>query len=249
MHKQFIYLPLFLFLALLGSCTKKATPEEYNARAAAPELLHSVTEQLTNVIVYDIFKPPVASRIYAYSYLAVYEVMRNGQPEQYNTLAGKLNGFTEVPKPEAGQPYCFPLAGVKAFTTVGRTLTFSANMWDDYEKDFYGKYQEMGIPKDVYARSVAYGELVAKHIMAYANEDNYKKTRGYRHTLSHGVGGLGAHAAHVRRSLRTALEHDAHVYPSTPFPSSPRRRPCLTIRTRRASSPNWSGRCTTSART
>jgi hypothetical protein len=82
MHMQFIYLPLFLFSVFLGSCAKKATPEEYNAKAAAPELLHSVTEQLTNVIVYDIFKPPVASRIYAYSYLAAYETMRNGQPKE-----------------------------------------------------------------------------------------------------------------------------------------------------------------------
>ncbi len=157
MHKHFIYLLLFVFSIFLGSCAKKATPEEYNAKAAAPELLHGVTEHLTNVIVYDIFKPPVASRIYAYSYLAAYEAMRNGQPQQYGTLAGKLNGFKEVPKPEAGQAYCFPLAGVKAFTTVGRTLTFSANMWDDYEKGFFGKYQEMGIPEDVYALSVEYG--------------------------------------------------------------------------------------------
>src|SRR5687767_528370 len=120
MHKSLIYLPLFFFAVFLGGCAKKATPEEYNAKAAAPELLHGLTEHLTNVIVYDIFKPPVASRIYAYSYLAAYEAMRNGQPQQYNTLAGKLNGFKEVPKPEAGQAYCFPLAGVKAFTTVGR---------------------------------------------------------------------------------------------------------------------------------
>lgn len=188
MHRRFIYLPLFILSVFLGSCAKKATPEEYNAKAAAPELLHSATEQLTNVIVYDIFKPPVASRIYAYAYLAAYEAMRNGQPQQYGTLAGKLNGFEAVPKPEAGQPYCFPLAGVKAFTTIGRTLTFSANMWDNYEKVFYKKYEEMGIPEDVYKRSVAYGEQVAKHILAYADKDNYKKTRGYRYTLSHKAG-------------------------------------------------------------
>ena len=223
MHKPFIYLPLFVLSVFLGSCGKKATPEEYNAKAAAPELLHGVSEHLTNVIVYDIFKPPVASRIYAYSYLAAYEAMRNGQPKQYHSMAGKLNGFAEVPKPQANQAYCFPLAGVKAFTTVGRTLTFSANMWDDYEKDFYQKYREMGIPEDVYERSVAYGEQVAKHIMAYANEDNYKKTRGYRHTLSHGVGGweptppMYAEACEPRwNTIRTFTLDSVSQFPTPP---------------------------------
>ncbi len=188
MHKNYICLIFAVLILFLGSCAKKASPEEYNAKAAAPGLLHSVSEQLTNVIVYDIFKPPVASRIYAYAYLAAYETLRNGQPQQYNTLAGKLNEFKEVPRPEAGQEYCFPLAAIKAFTTVGRTLTFSANMWDDYEKDFYKKYEEMSIPEDVDTRSAAYGEQVAAHILEYASGDNYKKTRGYRHTLTHGAG-------------------------------------------------------------
>ena len=100
------------------------------------ELLHKAADQLTNVIIYDIFKPPVASRIYAYSNLAAYETLRQQYPS-YPTLSGKLIGFTAVPAPQKGQEYCFPLASIKAFTTVGRTLTFSADGWYQFEKDFY----------------------------------------------------------------------------------------------------------------
>ncbi len=179
----------FLLVALFAwGCKKTATPDQYNRLASDPELLHKCSEQLTDVIVYDIFKPPVASRIYAYAYLASYETLRQQATKQYPSLAGKLNNFPDVPKPEAGKEYCLPLASVKALCTVGRTLTFSADRWDTFEKDFYKKYEEMGIPEEVYARSVAYGEQVAKHVLDYAGKDNYKQTRGFRHTLAHKPG-------------------------------------------------------------
>ncbi|AHM60813.1 PA-phosphatase-like phosphodiesterase [Flammeovirgaceae bacterium 311] len=178
-----------LFLCLLGmaGCTKEASPEEYNRQASDPGLLHSCSQQLTNVIVHDIFKPPVASRIYAYSFLAAYEAL---QPlsVQHASLAGKLNGFAAAPAPEAGKTYCYPLASTKAFVEVGKALTFNQEMWQSFEKDFYQQYEDMGIPAEVYERSAAYGEQIAKHILAYAAEDNYKITRGYRHTLSHKPG-------------------------------------------------------------
>jgi hypothetical protein len=37
----------------------------------------------------------------------------------------------------------------------------------------------MGIPTDVYKRSLAYGEKVANHIIAWADKDNYKQTRSF----------------------------------------------------------------------
>jgi hypothetical protein len=176
----------FAFALSLYSCREQSA-EQYEQKASDPMLLHSCSRQLTDVIVYDIFKPPVASRIYAYSFLAAYEALQV-QSEEHASLAGKLNEFTAVPEPEKDQVYCFPLASVKAFTTVGEALTFSGDLWENYEKDFYQQYKEMGIPKDVYNRSIAYGEQVAKHILDYASKDNYKTTRGFRHTLKHEPG-------------------------------------------------------------
>ncbi|WP_224995532.1 vanadium-dependent haloperoxidase [Cesiribacter sp. SM1] len=186
--KKLLSAALFLFcLAGMVGCKKEAAPEVYNMQAADPALLHSCSQQLTNVIVHDIFKPPVASRIYAYSFLAAYEALQP-QSAEHTSLAGKLNGFTAVPAPEEGKVYCYPLASTKAFIEVGKALTFNMEMWEDFEKDFYAQYEGMGIPADVYERSSAYGEQVAKHILAYAGADNYKITRGYRHTLTHKAG-------------------------------------------------------------
>ncbi|WP_347157757.1 vanadium-dependent haloperoxidase [Pontibacter chitinilyticus] len=180
--------PLGLVLGLfsLVSCAR-TSPEAYNRLAADPELLHQTSKQLTTVIIHDIFKPPVASRIYAYANLAAYETLR-AQSSEFHTLAGKIRDFKPVPAPEQGKEYCYPLASIKAFIAVSKGLTISPNMWDNYEKELDRKYKEMGIPEDVYTRSVAYGEQVAGHVLAYAQTDNYKYTRSYRHVLTHTAG-------------------------------------------------------------
>lgn len=179
---------LFLLLAgltLAAGCRKK--PEEYTQPAANPEAIRQAERKLTEVIIHDIFSPPVASRIYAYSSLAAYEAMLPGAP-QYRTLAAQLNGLSATPQPEPGQEYCFPLASVRAFLTVGRALTFSGDRFDEFEAKFYKQYQEAGVPGDVFERSMAYGETVGKHILAYAGKDNYKQTRGFKYTVTNETG-------------------------------------------------------------
>ncbi|MBK8967434.1 MAG: hypothetical protein IPM36_12350 [Lewinellaceae bacterium] len=75
---------------------------------------------ITDIMRHDIFTPPQASRIYAYSAVAAYEALIPGHPE-YQSLAGQLNGLTESPKPEEGAVYCYPLASVTALMKVGKT--------------------------------------------------------------------------------------------------------------------------------
>ena len=188
LHKAKGIALLVLFIGLFSATgCSRASPEEYNSRAADPNLLHQTSKQLTTVIIRDIFKPPVASRIYAYANLAAYEALRLQSPRQL-TLAGRIRGFTPIPAPEESAEYCYPLASVKAFIAVSKALTFSVDMWDAYEVELDRKYEAMDIPQEVYDRSVAYGERVAKHVLAYAEKDNYKYTRGYRHTLTNGEG-------------------------------------------------------------
>ncbi len=127
--------------------------------------------------------PPVASRVYSYANLAGYEALVPFDA-RYESLAGKLRRFEPGPGPEKGKAYCFPLASVKAFLTVSRALTFSVDFYDEFEKTLYAQYHQMGIPDEVFDRSTAYGESVAKHILDYAAKDHYKQTRGFKHTVT-----------------------------------------------------------------
>ena len=88
------------------------------------ESLRTAVQDITSVIVYDIFSPPQASRVYSYSSVAAYEVLRQSDTT-YRSLAGQLRGLTPVPARVVGGTYSLPLASVHALMTVGKQLTFS----------------------------------------------------------------------------------------------------------------------------
>jgi len=171
---------LFLLLTVGGSLSaglfSGCHSDAYKTQAEDPEVLHRGMRRITDIMRHDIFSPPVASRIYAYSAAAAYEALRPGYPG-YRSLAGQVNGLKPTPEPEAGQEYCFPLASVTALMKVGRHLVFSEWSMDDLKDSVFADFKRMNIPQDVYQRSVAYGEAVADHIIAWSKNDNYAQTR------------------------------------------------------------------------
>lgn len=164
-----------VFLVLIFSACRSDSGK-WQEKAADPALLHAGVNRLSQIIRFDIFSPPVASRIYGYSTVAAYEALAAGNPE-YRSLAGQLRGLGTAPRPLEGQEYCFPLASVNAMLTVGRALVFSVTSVENLEDELLAQYREMGIPKDVYQRSLDYGWQVAQHILDWSKADNYAQTR------------------------------------------------------------------------
>ena len=142
-------------------------------------------QKLTDIIVYDIFSPPVASRIYVYPTIAAYEVLINDNPS-YKSFSGQLTDLNNIPKPDLNLEYSFPLASIHAFLTVGKDLIFSENKIIEFQKNLYDELKSKGIPNDIYKRSISYGEEVARHIMNWYDNDNYKETRSFpKYTILH----------------------------------------------------------------
>jgi len=168
-------LVIFSLLFVL-SCKKKTT--EYKSKANNPEFLHRTMKAITDRIVYDIFSPPVASRIYTYASVAAYEAIIHEYPS-YKSLAGQLHELDSVPKTDPSLEYCFPLASTQAMIKVGRTLIFSEDEFDKFIDQIYTEFRNTGIPDDVYERSIAYGDQVAAHILVWSSKDNYKQSRSF----------------------------------------------------------------------
>ncbi|MBS1542185.1 MAG: vanadium-dependent haloperoxidase [Bacteroidetes bacterium] len=167
--------PLVL-LTLIFSCSTQDTT--YKQKAADPEFLHRAVKEITDRIVYDIFSPPVASRIYTYTTVAGYECARQGNSE-FKTFAGQLHGLEPVPAPDSAQVYSYELAAVQAILKVGKTMVFSEDKLEEFYNKIMEEYKATGIPDDVYERSIEYGNKVADHIIAWSNKDNYKQTRSF----------------------------------------------------------------------
>lgn len=172
----FLLLAAGLTLTALWVSSCNSGTDAYKTLAENPELLHRGMRKVTETMRHDIFTPPQASRIYAYVSVAAYEALIPGHPE-YKSLAGQLNELTECPKPEAGKDYCYPLASVTALMRVGKHLVFSESSITEMEEDIFQEFEKMEIPRDVYDRSVAFGEAIADHIVKWSKTDHYAQTR------------------------------------------------------------------------
>lgn len=157
------------------SCKESNT---YKRRLENPETYLATAKKLTDVIVYDIFSPPVASRIYVYPNIAAYEIMRMGHPEKYTSLVGQLNGLKQLPAP-GNEDIDYQLAAIHAFLKVGKALIFSEEKMDAYQKQLYEQLEKEGLPSKVHEASISYGDAVADHILAWADKDMYKQTRTF----------------------------------------------------------------------
>lgn len=162
---------------LLSGCTRSIpSPTRTALTSTDATPLHDAVKQVNDVIVYDIFSPPQASRVYAYASVAAYEVLRQSDTT-YRTLAGQLNGFTAIPARAAGADISLPLAGVHAYMVVGRALTFSQARMDTLRKAMDERMRG-DLSAEVFDRSIAYGDTVAKHVLAWAGKDHYKQRTG-----------------------------------------------------------------------
>lgn len=172
------FLVAVLVSTTMNSCNNSAKWEANKSKTEDPEYLHRSVKALTDVIVYDIFSPPVASRIYAYPSIAAYESLIHSQSE-FQTLAGQLRDLEPLPQPDANKEYSFELASIEAYLVTGQELIFSEEKIAEFREQIKGEFKELGMPEDIFNNSVEYGNAVARHILDWAGKDNYKQTRTF----------------------------------------------------------------------
>lgn len=88
------------------------------------EIAQKSVQCLTDVMVYDITSPVVASRNYAYSLIAFYEAVKFSNTS-FKSYAGQLNGLQPLPKITGGVVYDWPITGTTAFYKTGYAFVFS----------------------------------------------------------------------------------------------------------------------------
>ncbi|MDP5092664.1 MAG: vanadium-dependent haloperoxidase, partial [Polaribacter sp.] len=165
---RFLKIPLlFLCLILLISCQQESIKIE--ARD-----YHFLVDEVTEVMIHDIFSPPVASRIYAYPNIAAYEVL-NSVNGKYQSLSNQLNGLKTIENLPKNEEINKPLAALIAYLDVAKELVFSKeelNLVKD-SLNFHWK----SINKKEFLAAEKYGLAVSSHIIDWMKKDNYIETR------------------------------------------------------------------------
>ena len=150
----------------------------YKEQLSDPELFQAAMQNLTDIVVYDIFSPPVASRVYLYPSVAAYEIMAYFNSDNFNSLKGQVNELRNIPIPE--NPNIDPnLAAIFSFNQVGKALIFSEKKMEIFETNFNNKLKNFGVPSRVINASKEYADKVSKSILDWASKDMYSQTRTF----------------------------------------------------------------------
>ncbi|MBT8280592.1 MAG: vanadium-dependent haloperoxidase [Muriicola sp.] len=161
---------LILLLVLLSlGCQQEETPIE-----VSPELMHSTVDKVTEIMIHDIFSPPVASRIFAYPNIAAYEIITQDD-ERFQSLKGQVHELSTIPKADPDKPVNTALSAMIAHIDLSRRLIFSEDKMEVFRDSLYSLWSTQN--RKEFEASKEYGLQVADHIASWMDKDNYKQTR------------------------------------------------------------------------
>ena len=174
MNKNYFLKPILLSM-LLTSCTQD---QSYKEKIKDPELVQANVKNLTDIIVYDIFSPPVASRVYLYPAIAAYQTMQLANEETYASLSGQVKGLGPLTK-SINENVNYNIASLHAFNEVGKALIFSEDKMNAFQENLEQQLKDKGVPRSILKASKKFGDEVSSHILAWAKGDLYNQTRTF----------------------------------------------------------------------
>ncbi|WP_430909219.1 vanadium-dependent haloperoxidase [Maribacter sp. 2-571] len=158
-------------MLLVWSCEETQKKEPISI---SPDALHAAIDKVTEIMIHDIFSPPVASRIFAYPNIAAYEIIAL-QNDTYRTLSGQVTDLTPIPKPNVEQTIHYPMAALVAHMELSKQLIFSEQEMEHFRDSLYTSWETKDA--SLFNTSKTYGLQVAAHIAEWMKKDNYAQTR------------------------------------------------------------------------
>lgn len=167
MKKTVRILQLFVIMIIISGCSQS------NPITVLASDYQDEVDKLTEIMVHDIFSPPVASRIYAYPNIAAYEIIAVNS-DDFASLNGQIDGLPSI-APATNENVNVELAALIAYMDVGRTLIFSEDKMTSYRDEKYEEWRNTN--KTVFNASLEYGLEVSSRIINWKDGDMYNETR------------------------------------------------------------------------
>ncbi|MFY7671364.1 vanadium-dependent haloperoxidase [Tenacibaculum sp. MEBiC06402] len=161
------YISLLISILFLASCKKEKEIE------ISPEQYHAVVDHLTQIMIHDVFSPPVASRIYVYPNIAAYEAL-NENDSTYQSLSNQLNGL-KLKKHNQDSDINRKMASLIAYMDVAKELIFSKEKLTSYRDSLYNLWEEEN--NQSFGKAKNHGIHYSSQVIAWMNKDNYAQTR------------------------------------------------------------------------
>jgi len=156
-------------LLLVVACKNDSEPIEITT-----DDFHKSVDKVVEVMVHDIFSPPVASRVFVYPNIAAYEIIAQNNPT-YNSLAKQIDHFGEIPVADATKDVNYQLSALVAHMDLSKQLIFSESVIEEFRDSLYQVWESKNSSQ--FEDSKEYGLEVSSFISEWMNKDNYNQTR------------------------------------------------------------------------
>jgi hypothetical protein len=184
-------------LSIFIGVTTATTVSAQNSKAASVltvELDATVAtewmEVLYKCVSDESFSPPVASRVYAYAGITLYEAVLPGMPGN-QSLSGQLHEMPVMPIAASKAIYDWSSVanGALAVVIAGLMPGASDNTRRQIAalRDKLVTEREASVPADVVNRSMTYGVVLGNTILDWAATDGFAKTRPLVYNLTSGA--------------------------------------------------------------
>jgi len=160
---------MLLVVAGLIGCSKPSKHIEIS-----PEQFHQSVDKVVEIMIHDIFSPPVASRIFVYPNIAAYEILAQ-KSSKFKSLYGKLNKYTPIPKADSTKQINLELSALIAHMELSKSLIFSEDRFEKLQDSLYTQWENTN--KEEFEQSKVYAMSVVDHMKGWMNKDNYAQTR------------------------------------------------------------------------
>jgi hypothetical protein len=144
-----------------------------NAQYRGANYLYRCNEKLVEIIMEDLFTPPVAGRVQFYPNAAAYEVLCFKDPH-LKSLAGQLTDLGSLKAPATKVD--LSLSATIAFTTVARKLVYSEYLIDDFEKKELDSWPGNNDTALINS-SIRYGRYAGDQMIMWLKKDHYDYSR------------------------------------------------------------------------
>lgn len=149
----------------------------YKAYLSDPKLFSGTVHELNGVVMGNNFPPMIAARNYTYAAVAAYEIIAAGYPQQYQSLAGQLNGLNQVAEPNRATPINYELAAFLSYVKVGEAVTFPEGSMESFKDSILEVARDKGLPKAEEKASQLFADSMSAAIIRWSKGDNYAQTR------------------------------------------------------------------------
>lgn len=139
-----------------------------------PENYHASVDMVSEIMIHDIFSPPVASRVFAYPNVAAYEILAQ-EDSTFKSLSNTISSLQQIPKANKNKSINLKLAALIAHMETSKMLVFSEEKFTTVQDSLFKSWQKMNEKEFIASKN--YALSVVKHIKNWMDKDNYSQTR------------------------------------------------------------------------